>query len=909
MTSISVLVALMLAASAHAAAPQLFEGVEPHMGTLASVRVYAASADQAKAAFRAAFDRIAELDRTLSDYKPDSELNCICRDAVGKPVAVSADLFRVLEESQRVAEESGGAFDVTQGPVIRLWRQARRDRRMPAPEALRSAMAHSGYRKLHLDRASRTVMLDQEGMQLDVGGIAKGYAADEALVAIARLGIRQALVAISGDLAFGDPPPGQSGWKIGIEGGRVLELRNAAVSTAGASEQYAEIDGRRYSHIIDPRTGMGLTDSITVTVVARRGIDADALDTAVSVLGPERGRELIAKRTAGEAEGMKTIWIAALTVSAFAQDHKTWSDYAGAADSAQYSALKQIDRTNVGRLQVAWTYPIGDGRKYNFNPLVVDGVMYVLSKGNSIVALDAATGKEIWTWRDSEEITLITHRGINYWESRDRSDRRLLFAANHMLRAIDARTGKPIASFGTNGRVDLREGLGRDPSSLKLVQSTTPGRVFEDLLILGSATNEGYTSGPGDVRAFDVRTGKVVWTFHTIPHPGEFGYETWPKDAWKTVGGANVWGEFTLDAARGIVYAPTASAKYNFYGADRLGANLFGDCLLALDARTGKRLWHFQMVHHDIWDYDDATAPKLLTVKHDGKMVDVVAQLGKQGFVWVFEREKGAPLWPIEERPVPRSDMPHESAWSTQPFPVKPPPFARQKFTVDDLSPYLTPEDRARFRDALLSSNNKGLFTPPSTQPTVQMPGNNGGANWGGAAVDPTKGLLYVVSKDMPAMLKLEQDKEHPERYTSGFNFMIASNGMSPIGPPWTSITTYDLNEGTILWKRPLGDVPELAAKGIHNTGVHYPKVGPVVTAGGLIFTGSRDKWVRALDQDTGKTIWETQLPAAMEGIPAVYEVAGREYVVFCAAAQAGLTPATQEKIEGAYVAFALARE
>ena len=616
--------------------------------------------------------------------------------------------------------------------------------------------------------------------------------------------------------------------------------------------------------------------------------------------------------------GRLAAWLATAAACAFAQDHTTWSDYGGAADSAQYSALKQIDRSNVSRLQVAWSYPTGDGRKYFFNPLVVDGVMYVLARNNSIVALDAATGKEIWTWTAGEEITVITHRGINYWESKDRKDRRLLFSANHYLRAIDARTGRPIASFGVNGRVNLKEGLGRDPATLKLVQSTTPGRVFEDLLILGSATNEGYTSGPGDIRAFDVRTGKVVWTFHTIPHPGEFGYDTWPKDAWKTVGGANVWGELTLDVKRGIVYAPTASPKYNFYGADRKGANLFGDCLLALDARTGKRLWHFQMVHHDIWDYDDATAPKLLTVRHDGKMVDVVAVVGKQGFIWVFDRVTGEPLWPIEERPVPRSDMPLESPWPTQPFPVKPPPFARQKFTVDDLSPYLDAEDHARFRDQMLSANNQGLFTPPSTRDTVQMPGNNGGANWGGAAVDPTNGRLYVVSKDMPAMLRLERDpaqkgesipdNSERARYVSGFNFMVAKDGLSPIKPPWTSLTVYDLNEGSILWKMALGDVPELAAKGIHGTGSQYPKVGPVVTAGGLIFTGSRDREVRALDSDTGKVLWEKQVDAALEGIPAVYEVGGRQYIVFCASAQEGLTPATQKKIPGAYIAFALPR-
>ncbi|MBV8820014.1 MAG: PQQ-binding-like beta-propeller repeat protein, partial [Acidobacteriaceae bacterium] len=522
-----------------------------------------------------------------------------------------------------------------------------------------------------------------------------------------------------------------------------------------------------------------------------------------------------------------------LCAAAYAQDHSTWSDYAGAPDSAQYSALNQINRDNVQQLEIAWTYATADGNKYFFNPLVVDGVAYVLAKGNSIVALDAVTGKEIWIHPPDPDTKVITNRGINYWESKDRSERRLLYASNHRLRAVDARTGKTITSFGDNGSVDLKAGLDRDPRAITLVQSTTPGRVFEDLIILGSATNQGYGSAPGDIRAFDVRSGKLVWTFHTIPRPGEFGYETWPKDAWKRVGGANVWGEFSVDAKRGIVYAPTASAKYNFYGADREGADLFADCLLALDARTGKRLWHFQMVHHDIWDYDDATAPKLLTVQHDGKAVDIVAQVSKQGFVWVFDRVNGKPLWPIEERAVPKSDMPHEKTWATQPFPVKPPPFARQKFTVDDLSPYLSNEDRARFRDDLLSARNEGLFTPPSTRKTVQMPGNNGGANWGGAAVDLGKGRLFVVSKDLPAMLKLES-KDGGERYESGFNFMVASDGVSPIAPPWTSLTAYDLNEGTIFWKRPLGDVPELAAKGIKNTGTHYPKVGPVVTAGGL---------------------------------------------------------------------------
>jgi quinoprotein glucose dehydrogenase len=272
-------------------------------------------------------------------------------------------------------------------------------------------------------------------------------------------------------------------------------------------------------------------------------------------------------------------------------------------------------------------------------------------------------------------------------------------------------------------------------------------------------------------------------------------------------------------------------------------------------------------------------------------------------------------VWPIEERKVPRSDMPGEEAWATQPFPTKPPPFSRQTFTVDDLSPYLSAADRAKFRDQILSARNEGLFTPPGKRPTIQMPGNNGGANWGGATVEPDKGLLYVVSKDLPCLLKLDKDPEQDkllaasageERYYSPFGFMIASDGLSPIAPPWTSLTAYDLNDGTIRWKIPLGEVPELAAKGIRNTGTHYPKVGPVVTAGGLIFTGTRDKKVRAIDSSNGKVLWEHELQAALEGIPAVYEVDGRQYIVFCASAQVGLTPATQVKIDGAYVAFAL---
>lgn len=699
----------------------------------------------------------------------------------------------------------------------------------------------------------------------------------------------------------------------------------------------------------------------------------------------------------------------------FGQNHTSWSDYGGGSDAAQYSALRQINTTNVSRLQVAWVFPTGDANRYSFNPIEAHGLTYVLAQGKSIVALNAETGKIVWVHATSPYTDIITDRGINYWESKNGRDRRLLFASNHFLQAIDARTGRAILSFGKDGSVDLKDGLGRDPKTLSLVQSTTPGRLFEDLLILGSATNQGYGSAPGDIRAFDVRTGKLVWTFHTIPHPGEFGYDTWPEDAWKRVGGANCWGEISADEKRGIVYIPTASPKYNFYGANRRGANLFGDCLLALDARTGKLLWYFQMVHHDIWDYDNTAAPKLLTLWHDGRKVDAVAQVAKTGFVWVFDRVTGKPLWPVEEQPVPPSGMPGEETWPTQPFPLKPPPFARQSFTAADLSPLVdNPQELARFRSEVDAARNEGLFTPPALTDTIEMPGNSGGANWGSAAIDPAHGSLYVVSMDLPCILKLEREQARtaspaefveqqghfifesncrrchgaglkglppsipslvgigaglnrqqiedvvrqgrgqmpafpklPEsdvqpllafllgpdasapplvtgmpqagdtkspaahspgevRYLSGFGFMLTSTGVPPLTPPWSSLTAYDLNKGTIKWKIPLGEVPELAAKGLRNTGFPFPKTGPVVTAGGLIFTATRDHWVRAYDEESGRVLWEKQLSTPVQGVPSVYEVGGREYLVVCAAGADVTDAASQGRIHGAYVAFAL---
>ena len=441
---------------------------------------------------------------------------------------------------------------------------------------------------------------------------------------------------------------------------------------------------------------------------------------------------------------------AAVTTTAQSSKDQWWPGYGSGPDNSRYSTSKQITRTNVTGLQAAWTYPFGDAGS---SPIVVRGAIYGRGRNGSLVALDAATGRELWV---HENMTGMTSRGMNYWESADGRDQRLIFAMNSLLQQVDAKTGKSIMSFGTNGVVDLRVGLdGRDPDSIGNLQSSIPGEVFENLVIVGSATGEGYMSPPGDIRAYDVRTGKLAWTFHTVPRPGEFGYETWPKDAWKYIGGVNNWGEMTVDTRRGIVYIPLGSPTYDFYGADRIGSNLFGTSIVALDARTGKRRWHFQFVHHDLWDLDPSAAPQLTTIRHNGRNRDVVVVGAKTTWLFVFDRATGEPIWPIEERPVAKSDMPGEQSWPTQPYPTNPPPHARQSFGVDDISPYLPADEAARFKTRLMAAKNLGLFTPINYSDTVHIPTSNGGVLFGGMASEPTTGAVYVVSHDNPGILRL----------------------------------------------------------------------------------------------------------------------------------------------------------
>jgi quinoprotein glucose dehydrogenase len=445
-----------------------------------------------------------------------------------------------------------------------------------------------------------------------------------------------------------------------------------------------------------------------------------------------------------------TAGICAIAVGRTAPQDRWWRDYGGSPDNSRYFPSKAITRKNVGRLAVAWTYPFGET---GANPIVVRGMVYGRGRSGAIVALDARTGKEVWI---HEGMQAMSARGMNYWESKDGADRRLIFTMNDYLQEIDAATGISIGTFGASGVVDLREGLGRDPATIGRIQSGTPGKIFENLVMLGSAPGEGYMSPPGDLRAYDVVTGALVWTFHTVPRPGEFGYDTWPKDAWKYVGAANTWGEITVDAERGIAYFPTGSPTYDYYGADRLGANLFGNCLLALDARTGKRLWHFQTVHHDLWDFDNNAAPQLTRIKQGGKSVDVVAMAGKTGFLYVFDRVTGTPIWPIEERTVPRSEVPGEQSWPTQPYPTQPPPFSRQVFTPADIDPYpiVTNGAREAFKKRVAGARNMGLFTPIDFVDTVHLPGSNGGALFGYTAAEP-EGHVYVIGQNDPGVLKL----------------------------------------------------------------------------------------------------------------------------------------------------------
>ncbi len=688
--------------------------------------------------------------------------------------------------------------------------------------------------------------------------------------------------------------------------------------------------------------------------------------------------------------------LAGCTSTQYASRYAEWASYAGSPDSAQYSSLSEVNRSNVRDLEVAWQYPAGDAN-HRMSPLVIGRTMYVVARGG-IAALDAETGAEQWFLPDSVAVPL---RGFGYWEDETGNDRRLFAIKDHYLQAVDADTGTYVDEFGEEGRIDLRENLGRDPETIPRVTTMTPGRVFEDLIIMGSAVgDETYGGAPGDVRAYDVRNGELVWTFHTIPHPGEFGYETWPPDAWKTIGAANAWTNMAIDETRGLVFIPTGAPSYHFYGANRVGDNLFSNSLVVLNARTGERVWHFQAIHHDIWDYDIAMGPKLLTVERNGQEIDSVALAGKHALLYVFNRETGEPVFPIEERPVPQSDVPGEVASPTQPFPVTPPPFARTTLSADELSPYAPSGEIAALAERIREARNEGLFTPPSFQGSVNAPGSRGGAQFGNGAVIPDKGLFFMAVIEsptipklvdrrslrvedyestpaaelygnlcsachgtegrgqpplFPALTGLDVSKEEfddlvlkgrgrmaafpnlpeaqlealwvhvldienaeasgepeplPEEreygpddgpYRSGYHHFFTEDGL--LGPtPWSKLMAFDLNEGTVLWEKPYGDVIGLAERGITGTGSLFPTNSLVATAGGLLFSTTNDRKIRAWDQDTGEVLWTHDLPADPAGMSAVFELDGRQFITVSATRD----DRSGRPAERAYITFAL---
>ncbi|AYQ31862.1 pyrroloquinoline quinone-dependent dehydrogenase [Runella sp. SP2] len=669
-----------------------------------------------------------------------------------------------------------------------------------------------------------------------------------------------------------------------------------------------------------------------------------------------------------------------------------WPEYNGNAARSHYSEASQISAENVSQLKVAWTYASGGAdtvfhrTQMQCNPIVIDGILYGVSANTQAFALDATTGKELWKTNVSETEG-TTSRGVSYWS--EGTEKTIFFGAGKWLYAVDAVSGKLRSSFGEKGRINLKTGIER-PTADDYVVSNTPNAIFEDKIIVGTRVSESESALLGDIRAYDVRTGKRIWTFRTIPEAGEMGAASWPAKARQNIGGANAWAGMALDRQRGILYAPTGSAAFDFYGGNRKGDNLFANCLLALDVRTGKRLWHYQLVRHDIWDRDVPAPPNLVTVVQNGKKIDAVAQITKQGYIFVFDRVSGKPLFPIENRAFTFDAVAGEFPSKTQPIPLKPTYFARQSFTEKDLNSFVA--DRDSLVALIRKARTGSAYIPIGKDMTIFFPGTDGGGQWGGAATDP-QGVMYVPSKEIPVYTSLVSRKQesnaktttgkqlyrqycsachgedrrgnHDGSYPSlltvskrlsedavknlitkgrammpsfvhlsaaenkaivdflfqkqqdiqvassqkgvipyqhtGYNRWYDRNGYPISAPPWGTLTATDLNTGERLWQVPLGEYPELTAKGIAPTGTdNYG--GPLVTGSGLLFiAATRDERLRAFDKKTGKILWQTQLPAAGYASPSTYVVNGKQYVVI-ACGGGKLKTKSGDK----YVAFAL---
>ncbi|HEX9188764.1 MAG TPA: pyrroloquinoline quinone-dependent dehydrogenase [Vicinamibacteria bacterium] len=584
-----------------------------------------------------------------------------------------------------------------------------------------------------------------------------------------------------------------------------------------------------------------------------------------------------------------------------ARAEQDWPHPGNDPGGMRHSPLAQIDRSNVASLAVAWTFDTGDWSDgsslpsrsaFEATPLVIDGVLYVPSAFSRLFALDAETGRELWVFDPKVDTSvprnLYVNRGVSSWTD---GKRRLVFLGDveGRLWGIDAATGRPDPAFGAGGRLDLRPGMA-DAFPDAQYGLTSPAAVCGDVVVTGSLVSDAAPRGPsGDVRGFDARTGKLLWRFHTVPRPGEAGHETWEGESWKDRGGTNAWSFLSVDEGRGLVFLPLTSPSYDFYGGDRRGANLFGNSVVALECATGKRRWHFQTIHHDIWDYDLPAAPVLVTVTRDGKDVPAVAQVTKTGFVFVLHRETGEPLFPVEERPFPKSAIPGEAAHPTQPVPLKPPPFARQRMSREDLTD-VTPESRKECEAIVAGARlDTSLYEPLGELDQALFPGLNGGANYGGASFDPGSRLLFVNSMDVGGLFRLQKRREGASipyaLRARKYEFFTDSKGYPCQKPPWGTLTAIDLDSGEFRWQVRLGELEELTRLGVPKTGA--PNIGgSIVTDGGLVFiAATNDRRFRAFDRDTGRELWSAELPASGFATPMTFlgRKTGRQIVVIAA--------------------------
>jgi len=591
-----------------------------------------------------------------------------------------------------------------------------------------------------------------------------------------------------------------------------------------------------------------------------------------------------------------------------------WPVYGHDPGGMRYSTLAQIDTTNVARLAPAWTYHTGEkGRQFESTPIVIGNVMYFSTQLQRIVALDSETGREIWKY-DPKVQNPRDHRGVSYWPGDKQTPPRILFGTGDgRLIALDAKTGAPAAGFGDNGVVNLRIGVADNYPRASYAVSSPPA-IYRNLVIVGPSTQEGPRNGPsGDPRAFDVRTGKLVWRFHLVPQPGEPGNETWGPDGWKERAGPSLWGVMTVDAQRGLVFLPTGNPADSFYGGDRKGTNLYANCVVALDAATGKLRWYYQMVHHDIYDYDVPAPPALIEVEQNGKKIPAVAEITKMGLLFILDRMTGKPIFGVEERPVPQSDVPGEEAWPTQPFPLKPPPLARTTMTRDEISKR-TPETERYCTEQFDQLHGRTLYTPYGTRKTLVFPGPMGGGNWGGVSFDPKLGYVFVNTSNMGAIGHLVPTAEGapmPYRNESGYARFLDQDRYPCQQPPWGELSAVNANTGDIVWKRPLGSFEELEVQGLKNTGT--PNVGgTIVTAGGLVFVAAtNDSRFRAFDSRTGSELWSFKLPATGNATPITYQGRrGKQFVAIAAGGPAHLRNVgdTSNNNSDTLVAFSLSQ-